>query len=64
MSDTHSQLLKGFRELAQLTQGEAADWWGCSESHWQQMESGKRAAPRPLVKRLAGILKAKKGETP
>lgn len=54
-NDNPAQLLRLFRQRLGVTQAEAADWWGCSESHWQQMESGQRNVPRPLAKRMAAL---------
>lgn len=44
--------VRRFRKLMQMTQAEAAEWWGCTVRAWQRYEAGDRRVPKPLLNEM------------
>jgi DNA-binding transcriptional regulator YiaG len=41
-----------WRNKRNMTQPEAAEWYGCSEREWRRWERREVPVPRPLLKRI------------
>ena len=47
-----NELRRWRTEVRNWTVEEAAGWWGVDERTWRRYESGERAVPKPLAKRV------------